>query len=117
MLEKQAMEQLVGVDDKESATMLGTIVLPRNLKVLTDRLPKANYNKTPMHKTPMHRSPSIGALEKHEVIEESKIPRFQPRRYSIERAEEGDYQGRQRYGNPIIQGKGELNKDLPSKVP
>eukprot|EP00826_Nyctotherus_ovalis_P035335 TRINITY_DN3031_c0_g1_i11.p1 TRINITY_DN3031_c0_g1~~TRINITY_DN3031_c0_g1_i11.p1 ORF type:complete len:420 (-),score=104.82 TRINITY_DN3031_c0_g1_i11:112-1371(-) len=109
MLEKQARELLAGVGEQESANMLGTIMLPRNLKVLTDRLPKANY------KTPMKRSPSIGALEKKEAAEENKIPRYQQRRYSIERGEDPqtkqEGQHHRKYGyNPVVQARAELNR-------
>jgi hypothetical protein len=120
MLEKQVKEELSGIDEQESAKMLGTIVLPRNLKVLTDRLPKANYNKTPMK-----RSPSIGALEKREALEENKIPRYQPRRYSIERDDNSKQNPNQhnyrRYGyNPVIQARAEVNQggnDKAIKIP
>lgn len=34
------------VEEDKSAKMLGTIIVPKNLKVLEERLPKANYKSS-----------------------------------------------------------------------
>lgn len=67
-LEKLAKEVTVGEED-QSAKMLGTIIVPENLKVLEERLPKANY------KTPTKKPASVGRCEN----EEKKISTYQRR--------------------------------------
>jgi len=117
MLEKQVKEQVTAIEKQEEAKMLGTIVVPINVKELKDRLPKANY-KEPSTK----RSPSIGALEKHEELEESKTPGSQPRRYSIGREDSSKQErnyNKYEY-SPVILARAEVNQrvnDKPIKIP
>eukprot|EP00826_Nyctotherus_ovalis_P035903 TRINITY_DN3127_c0_g3_i8.p4 TRINITY_DN3127_c0_g3~~TRINITY_DN3127_c0_g3_i8.p4 ORF type:complete len:106 (+),score=34.31 TRINITY_DN3127_c0_g3_i8:1111-1428(+) len=59
ILEKVAGEVLVEVED-QSAKMLGTIVVSRNLKALEEQLPKANY------KTSIKKPASVDRTEKKE---------------------------------------------------
>lgn len=120
IIEKLAKTELSEVQGEEASKMLGTILLPKNLKVLTDRLPKPNY------KTPIKRCPSIGSLERPAAIEENKVPKLQSRRYSVERHNEGAradqensiQQNYRRYGcNPVIQARAELNQAAHEKPP
>lgn len=68
VLEKLVKEVVVGGED-QSAKMLGTIMVPRNLKVLEERLPKANYKAT------TKKPASVGRCEN----EEKKVNMHQKR--------------------------------------
>ena len=115
ILEKQAQALFSDMGDNNSANMLGTILLPHNLNVLNNRLPKANYNG------PMKRSPSIGAIRANNKEEEKKA--FPTRRYSFSKNESNEPvpgsvsnnpnqpSYNKRYGpSPVIQARAEINQ-------
>ena len=110
IIEKEAKELVSGLNTQNSE-VLGTIYLPRNLKVLGNKLPKPNYQ------TPARRAPSPEEIVPEVRTKETRNNASRQRRFSLGRGIIDDRESRishpytKKYGcNPVMKAREELKK-------
>ena len=110
IIEKEAKELISGLNTQNSE-VLGTIYLPKNLKVLGNKLPKPNY------KTPARRAPSPEEIIPEVRTKETRNNVSRQRRFSLGKGIVDDRESRishpytKKYGcNPVMKAREELKK-------
>lgn len=107
MVERRGKEEVKVLDEgMQGGKMLETIILPRNLHVLSDRLPKPNY------KEPLKKCPSIPEAAREEEVEKKVHHSRQPTPTNAEAQKKALEKPPQKLANPIK----EQPKEIPKQV-
>eukprot|EP00826_Nyctotherus_ovalis_P016022 TRINITY_DN1460_c0_g1_i8.p1 TRINITY_DN1460_c0_g1~~TRINITY_DN1460_c0_g1_i8.p1 ORF type:complete len:460 (-),score=156.76 TRINITY_DN1460_c0_g1_i8:217-1596(-) len=107
MVERRGKEEVKVLDEgMQGGKMLETIILPRNLHVLSDRLPKPNY------KDPLKRCPSIPEAAREEEAEKKVYHSHQPTPANVEAQKKALEKPPQKPQNPIKEKPREIPKQV-----